>query len=199
MPRPTFPRDRFDDIPSQPGRVGAHRSQNPRLWTPASLVWALFAIVILAAVGIFGSLVLSGRITPFPITSPTLSPTPVVSPVLDTSYSVVVLNATGEQGLGTATAEVIIAAGWSPETVEASTASVTDFAETTVYYALPSDEAAARGLADVIGGANVAQDDIYQLPDDPTTPDDESQSKQLTVVIGLDRTTSGSSTPTSTL
>jgi LytR cell envelope-related transcriptional attenuator len=178
--------------------VGAHRSQNPRLWTLAGLLWALLAIVVLAAVGIFGSLVLSGRITPFPITSPTLSPTPVVSPVLDTSYSLVVLNATGEQGLGTAMAEVIVAAGWSPETVEASTASVTDFAETTVYYALPSDEAAARGLADVIGGAKVAQDDIYQLPDDPNTPDDESQSKQLTVVIGLDRTTAGSSTPTST-
>ena len=82
--------------------------------------------------------------------------------------------------------------------MDASTAGVTDLSKTTVYYALPSDEAAARGLTDVIGGAKVGQADIYQLTDDPHTPDDESQSKQLTVVIGLDHTTSRSSTATST-
>jgi hypothetical protein len=30
-------------------------------------------------------------------------------------------------------------------------------------------------------------DATYQPPDDPDTPDDESQTKQLVVVLGLDR------------
>ena len=38
-------------------------------------------------------------------------------------------------------------------------AGTTDFPETTVYYAFPEDEAAALGLAGVIGGAQVAQTD----------------------------------------
>ncbi len=49
-----------------------------------------------------------------------------------------------------------------------------------MYYLVPEDEAAAAGLAGVIGGASVEQSEVYQ-------PADPSQ-RQLTVVIGLDRT-----------
>ena len=72
----------------------------------------------------------------------------------------------------------------------ASEAGSTDFPETTVYYYLPTDEAAAAGLAEVIGGAKLEQSDVYQPADDP-------EARQLTVVIGLDRTaTPPTATPT---
>jgi hypothetical protein len=145
------------------------------------LLWALLATVVLIAVGIFGTLLVTGRIALFPTAEPTVAPLPVVTPVIDQSYEVLVLNATPEQGLATQMKDVIVTAGWAEESVSAGEAGSTDFPETTIYYYLPSDEAAAAGLAEVIGGAQLAQSDVYQPTDDP-------QAKQLAIVIGLDRT-----------
>ncbi len=147
-------------------------------------LWAALATIVLVAVGIFGTLLASGRVVLFPTPSPTATPAPVVTPVVDTSYSVMVLNATPESGLATQMKDVVVAAGWLTDTVTASDAGSEDFAETTVYYAYPEDEAAALGLAQVIGGAAIAQTDVYQPID---TPD----AKLLTIVIGLDRTAAG--------
>ena len=163
-------------------------------------LWAVLATIVLVAVGIFGTLIASGRIVLVPTPTPTPTPIATVAPVVDQSYAVIVLNATPEQGLATQTKDVIVAAGWPEDSVTASGAGVTDFPETTVYYAFPEDEAAARGLAEtVLGGAKVAQSDQYQPADDPATADvDESATKQLVVVIGLDRTSnppSPSATP----
>ena len=78
-----------------------------------------------------------------------------------------VLNATPEPGLATQMKDVVVAAGWAEDTVLASEAGSTDFPETTIYYYLPTDEAAAAGLAEVIGGAKLEQSDVYQPADDP--------------------------------
>jgi hypothetical protein len=145
------------------------------------LLWALLATVVLVAVGIFGTLLVTGRVVLFPTPEPTASPLPIVTPVVDTSYEVLVLNATPEQGLATQMKDVIVAAGWAEETVSAGEAGSTDFPETTIYYYQPADEAAAAGLAEVIGGAKLAQSDVYQPTEDP-------EAKQLAIVIGLDRT-----------
>ena len=192
MPNSTFPRDRFDDIPVESGRVGAHRAENPHMRGWVVFLWAVLATIVLITVGIFGTLLASGRITLIPAATPSPTPVATVEPVVDTSYAVIVLNATPEEGLATQTKDIIVAAGWAEESVTASGAGVTDFTETTVYYAFPEDEAAARGLAEtVLGGARVAQSDQYQPADDPATDDvDESQTEQLVVVIGLDRTSS---------
>jgi hypothetical protein len=188
VPKTTYPRDRFDDLPEEStGRVGAHRAENPRMRGWVVLLWALLATAVLMTVGIFGTLIAQGRIVLVPEPEPTVEPTPVVTPVVDTSFSVLVLNATPESGLATRVKDEIVAAGWAADTVTAGEAGSNDFPETTVYYAFPADEAAAAGLADVIGGARVAMDATYQPPDDPDTPDDESQTKQLVVVLGLDR------------
>jgi hypothetical protein len=198
VPRETFSRDRFDDLPEGSGRVGAHRAENPRLRPGVIVLWALVATILLVGIGIFGSLIASGRISLTPASTPTPTATIVTEAVVDTSYSVNVLNATGESGLATTMTDQIVAAGWSADSVLPSTASQSDFAETTVYYAFPSDEGAARGLAEVIGGAKVALSDAYQPVDDTATGDvDESQEKLLTVVIGLDRTAAGAPTPAS--
>lgn len=200
MPKSTYPRDRFDELPADGGRVGAHRAENPRMRGWVVFLWAVLATIVLVAVGIFGTLIASGRVVLFPTPEPTPTPIETVAPVVDTSYSVIVLNATPETGLATQLRDQIIAAGWAADSVNAGQAGSTDFAETTVYYAYPEDEAAARGLAEtVLGGAQVAQSDVYQPQDDPNTGDiDESQTKQLVVVIGLDRTSSPPSpSPTS--
>lgn len=148
------------------------------------LLWAALATIVLVAVGIFGTLLASGRVVLFPTPTPTIAPAPVVTPVVDTSIPVLVLNATPESGLATQLKDVITAAGWPIDSVNAGDAGSQDFAETTVYYAFPEDEAAALGLAQVIGGAQTAQTDLYQNPENP-------EAKQLTVVIGLDRTAAG--------
>jgi hypothetical protein len=138
------------------------------------------------ACGIFGTLIASGRIELFPTPAPAATPQATVAPVLDTTYAVVVLNATPEDGLATQMKDVVVAAGWPVDSVLASEAGSDDFPETTVYYLAPEDEAAALALAEVIGGAKVAQSDVYQ-PANPDIP-------QLTVVIGLDRTAAPATT-----
>jgi len=143
-------------------------------------LWAFLATVVLVAVGIFGTLIVSGRVVLFPTPAPTVAPLPIVTPVVDTTYDVLVLNATTEQGLATQVKMQVVAAGWSADNVNAGDAGTTDFAETTVYYALPEDEAAAAGLSEVIGGAKIAQSDAY--------PAANADRKQLTIVIGADRT-----------
>jgi len=147
------------------------------------LLWAALATIVLIALGIFGTLLASGRIELFPEPTPTATPAPQVTPVIDLSYQVQILNATPEQGLATQMKDTIVTAGWADDSVLASGAGSEDFPETTVFYVNDEDEAAAAGLADVIGGANIEQSDAYP-PVDPAL-------KQLTVVIGLDRTAAG--------
>ena len=61
-------------------------------------------------------------------------PLPPSTPVVDTTYEVLVLNATPEQGLATQMKDVVVAAGWPTTPCWPSEAGSTDFAETTVYY-----------------------------------------------------------------
>jgi hypothetical protein len=178
MPR-SNPKDRFDDLPVTSGRVGAHRAENPRMRGWVVFAWAVVATIVLVVVGIFGSLIVSGRIVLFPEPVPTAAPTPEVTPVLDTSYTVVVLNATGQSGLASTIKDQLVGAGWSADSVFASQAGA-DFAETTVYYPIETDEAAALGLADLVGGARVELNTQYLQGADPAT------AHQLTLVIGQD-------------
>lgn len=149
------------------------------------LIWAAVATIVLIAVGIFGTLLASGRIELFPTPSPTSTPQPTVEAVVDTSYQILILNATPQDGLATQMKDDVVAAGWSTDDVVPSEAGSNDFAQTTVYYVNPEDQSAALGLAGVIGGAKVEQSDTYQ-PADPASP-------QLTIVIGLDRIAAASS------
>ncbi|GAA5032823.1 hypothetical protein GCM10025738_15420 [Microbacterium fluvii] len=157
----------------------------------AVLLWALAATVVLIGLGVFGTLVSSGRIDLFPEPEATVAstPEPTVTPVIDTSYDVLVLNATPQEGLATEVKGEIEDAGWDAKgagSVLASEAGQDDFEETTVYYAFAEDEAAAAGLAELLGGALVAQSDVYLQT---TAADGEEQPTQLTVVLGLDRVT----------
>lgn len=138
--------------------------------------WALGATVVLVAVGIVGILLNQGRITWLPDEIPVVTPAPSVEPVKDTTYSVLVLNGTEEAGLATSTRDQLIAAGWTQDLVIAGNASESTVVETIVYFTVPEAEAAALGLAEVIGAAGVQLDPEYPIAGTPAT--------QLTVVLG---------------
>ena len=155
------------------------------------LLWSFVAALVLIIAGIFGSLVVMGRISLFPDSAPTAVPTPEETGVVDTTISVMILNATPEVGLDTQMRDSLINSGWAAENVYASDSASQDFATTTIYYVADEDELAAIGLANLIGGAQVEQSDFY-------TDLNDTGAKQLTVVIGLDRATTAPETPADT-
>ena len=101
------------------------------------VLWSVIAIVVLVALGIFGTLIATGRVTLFPTPSATPRTISTAEPVVDTSYSVTVLNATTQSGLAGSLAQTIVGAGWSPDSVTAGDASSKDFPNTTVFYSDP--------------------------------------------------------------
>ncbi|WP_045255854.1 LytR C-terminal domain-containing protein [Microbacterium hydrocarbonoxydans] len=189
MSKPT--RDRFDDVPRSTGRVGAHRAEVPGMNGWVVLLWSFVAALVLIIGGIFGSLVVMGRISLFPEAVPSSTPTPVETGVVDTTYSVTILNATPDEGLDTQMRDTLLNGGWAADTVFASDSTSKDFSTTTVYYVDAADELAAIGLANLIGGAEVEQSDFY-------ADMNNTDGKQLVMVIGLDRSSSAPSTPEDT-
>lgn len=190
MPKTPPQKDRFDDLPvagDAASRIGAHRAENPRMRGGIVLLWSVLATIALVAIGVFGTLIATGRVTLFPAPSPTATVAVTAEPVLDTAYKVTVLNATSQSGLAGAMADELVAAGWAADDVTAGEAS-SEFATTTVFYSDVADESAARGLAQAIGGAAVELSDAYA-----GLAGDESV-KQLVVVIGTDRTDAGAAT-----
>ena len=111
--------------------------------------------------------------------------------VVDVTYSVMILNASPDEGLDEQMRDVLINNGWAADVVFASDSASQDFSTTTVYYVAEEDELAAIGLANLIGGAEVEQSDFYSDLND-------TGAKQLTVVIGLDRATTAPETPADT-
>jgi len=187
---PQIVTDRFDDVPRATGRVGAHRAEAPGMNGWVVLLWAFVSALVLIVIGIFVALVMMGRIALFPAEAETIAPTPEETGVVDTTYSVLVLNATAEEGLDVQLRDTLLNSGWAGDAVNYGDAGQQDFETTTVYYVAEADEQAAIGLADLIGGADVAQSDFYA---DASNPDE----KKLVVVIGLDRAAStGDSTET---
>ncbi|MEV8168596.1 LytR C-terminal domain-containing protein [Microbacterium paraoxydans] len=182
------PRDRFDEVPRSTGRVGAHRAEAPGMNGWVVLLWSFVAALVLIIAGIFGALVVMGRIDLFPEPTSSAAPTPEQTGVIDPTYSVLILNATPDSGLDEQMRDTLINAGWAAATVLASDSASDDFETTTVYYVSAEDEEAAKGLAGVIGGAEVQQSDYY-------AGQTEDGQKQLTIVIGVDRAASVPETP----
>ena len=111
--------------------------------------------------------------------------------IRDSTYSVMILNASPDEGLDEQMRDLLINNGWAADVVFASDSASQDFSTTTVYYVAEEDELAALGLANLIGGAAVEQSDFYSDLND-------TGAKQLTVVIGLDRATTAPETPADT-
>lgn len=90
------------------------------------LLWSFVAALVLIIGGIFGSLVVMGRVSLFPEAVPTAVPTPEETGV-DTSISVLILNGTPDEGSDTQMRDLLINNGWASDIVFAGDSSSQDF------------------------------------------------------------------------
>src|SRR6218665_3204558 len=118
----SFPRDRFDDLPTDVDRVGAHRAPGKRGRGWARFGWGVLAPAVPTVAGIFALSLLVSRFelpfadgeTPTPSASETVVETaaPVTDPsTLDPAYlaalTISVLNGTPTSGLSNTAADQI--------------------------------------------------------------------------------------------
>ncbi|MET1051337.1 MAG: LytR C-terminal domain-containing protein [Mycetocola sp.] len=181
-----YAKDRFDDVPADLKRVGAHRAppRPGRGWIV--VLWSAIAVIVLVAGGIIGLNLLGDRInfvdtSTGVATSPAPSDAPTAEPTIDPESMVTVLNGTGTSGLASRAIDQLNAAGWT-QSITPGSASATDVETTTVYYEDPSQEGAARGLADALGIGSIALSTQFQIP----FGEGEEPILQLTVVLGAD-------------
>ncbi|MBH0129717.1 LytR C-terminal domain-containing protein [Salinibacterium sp. NK8237] len=182
----SYPKDRFDELPDDIDRVGAHRGPRRRGRGWISLAWALLATGILVLVGLFAlSQYLEDDLgIPF-FASPeesiaTPEPTETVAPLTDPStidpereLTIDVLNGTPESGLQTTVFDALTEEGWP--TGSAAPASARDIEETYIYYSNPDDEDVASGLVAAIehGEIRLVEADVFPAA-------------ELTIVLGTD-------------
>lgn len=181
-----YPKDRFDALPDDLKRIGAHRGPRKK-----GGGWVWFAVSILATgILIFGGLwglsrfvgvnvglpIFEAPETP----TPTPTPTPTADPVLDPTtidparaISVTVLNGTPAVDLEDTVGDSLAAVGWVIDGRAA--AAQRDFEKTTVYYSDPANEDVARGVAVSLGTAVIKLVGPEVFPASP-----------VTVVLGLD-------------
>lgn len=181
-----YEKDRFDVVPHDVKRVGAHRA--PRKaghgWIPFG--WAVLATLILVGISalwilgidnnlnlgsVFGENTPSATATHTTTPTTTTTPTPTVAPTVDPKLSVTVLNGTTTAHLAQQVSDKLKKAGWKVSGV--ANASQSDLADTVVYYADPTLEGAAKGLAKSLPGATLR-----------ITQDFADSGADLTVVVG---------------
>ncbi|MFB2554809.1 LytR C-terminal domain-containing protein [Herbiconiux liangxiaofengii] len=177
---PRFPEDSFDRLPADSGRVGAHRGPVPRGRGWRVLAWAALATALLVAAGVIYLAVIddrnqftdvAGGSSATAVPTDTATEAPAVTPVTDGTKSVTILNGTDNVGLATRVGDAAAAAGWNIGS--RANATSTDFPTTTVYYADAANEAAALGLAQLLGGV-------------PTELNASYPGADLTAVLGTD-------------
>jgi hypothetical protein len=180
----TQPTDRFDSVPDDLLRTGAHRSapKKGRGWI--AFAWAALATGVLVAAGLFGLAVIRGTINvPFAAPSapaslkPTPTPTtPAIQAKIDPSLPITVLNGTTTKGLATAAGNDLVKQGWtgaSEQIGSRTNAGATNITKTVVYYGDAANEAAARAM--------VLSLKIGEIRLSPAYP-----GSKITVVLGSD-------------
>ena len=174
-----FPKDRFDVIPDDIQRVGAHRApdQKGRGWI--GFAWAAVATILLIGIGVFGLYLINGSIAfngspaGTPTATATSTPTPTITPTIDPKLNVTVLNGTTTAGLANQVGDALAAKGW--KVVSRANASQSNITTTVVYYSDPKNAGAALGAAQSLPGATTA-----------LTQDFAETGADLTVVVGSD-------------
>ncbi|MBD8704518.1 LytR C-terminal domain-containing protein [Frigoribacterium sp. CFBP9039] len=187
---PKFPRDRFDDLPADLQRVGAHRSTPRRGRGLVVFAWAALATGVLVGGGVVALGVLNDSIqfdaptttatetaeaeAPDDTASATPTEAPVTDPAdVDPSVTIAVLNGTSTAGLATAASADLEAAGYTVATQ--GNAGDTSATTSTVYYADAADEGVALGLAQTLGVTATAVSSAFP-------------NASVTVVLGADYT-----------
>ena len=178
---PARPRDRFDDVPADLARVGAHRAPARRGRGLATFGWAALATGVLVGAGVLGlSVIERGVATTGGGTTSSSSSAAAAVPAatIDPNASVVVLNATKTSGLAASAAATAKSDGWKVGST--ANADTQDVKVSTVYYGAKSAQGAALGLAKSLGIGRTQQ----------STRFDVQGRTRLTVVLGSDFTAS---------
>jgi hypothetical protein len=195
------PTDRFDTIPADIERTGAHRGPRRKGRGWIAFAWAALATGIIVAGGVIGLAVINNNLkfseilggstvaTEAPAPTPTPAPTTAITPIVDPALAVTVLNGTETVGLAASIGEAMREAGWDGIGSTAN-ASATDFKTTTVYYVDPANEAAALGLADSLFAKATTDAEANGVALSITSvrveQSDQFQGADLTVVLGSD-------------
>ncbi|MCU1414100.1 MAG: hypothetical protein JWN80_1440 [Microbacteriaceae bacterium] len=177
----TYQRDRFDSVPDDLLRTGAHRGPQKRGRGWITFAWAALATGILVVVGLLGLAIVNGKLAnPFASSSvaasATPTPTPTMTPLLNPTIAITVLNGTATANLANSVGDNLVKQGWGGAAQgvgSRANASATDVKQTVVYYSDPANEGAARALVLSLKVGTIQLSDVY------------SQSP-LTVVIGSD-------------
>lgn len=187
------PTDRFDAVPDNLVRVGAHRAAARRGRGWIAFAWAALVTGVLVAAGAFGLSVFAGSINGLPLSSlPFSTPTPEPSapsvpspsvsvvqtapPVVDPAIAITVLNGTTTTGLANRVGDILVAKGWGGAATGVGTranAAVSTIPTTVVFYADPIHEGAARALVQAVGVGEIRLGNDY-----PSSP--------MTVLVGSD-------------
>lgn len=171
-----FEPDRFDDIPTELGRVGAHRAPRRRGRAIVAIAWAALASGVLVVGGLYGLSLITDRVSfeipgfgtaePMPTPTESPSPSPTVDPITDpalaelpSGFTITILNGTAVDGLGTAARDLMTAPGWPVGTV--TSAGQDDLTETVVFYSDPALEGVARGMTVLLGTGEVELSDAF--------------------------------------
>ena len=167
--------DRFDKVPRERGRVGAHRGPRRRGGGWLAFLGAIAAILVLT----LGTLFVLERLLGLEVGVPWLAKptagataTPTVNlPVIEDpateldparGVSIAILNGTPLTGLHTTVANELQAAGWPIE--RSANAGDRNLLDTVVYYKNPDEEDVARGLLQALGAGEMflaGRDDFY--------------------------------------
>ncbi|MBX9471722.1 LytR C-terminal domain-containing protein [Microcella sp.] len=184
-----FAPDRFDEIPAELGRVGAHRAPRRRGRVVIAIAWAALASGVLVVAGLWGLSLITDRVTfeipgfdtaePMPTPTESASPTPPsVEPITDPAlaelpagFTITILNGAGVDGLGATARDLLTAPGWPVGTV--TSAGQDDLTETVVFYSDPALEGVALGMAVLLGTGDIELSDAF-----PGAP--------ITITLGAD-------------
>ncbi|MGL4340171.1 MAG: LytR C-terminal domain-containing protein [Rhodoglobus sp.] len=183
-----YPEDRFDHLPDDLHRIGAHRSpeKTGRAWI--GLAWAALATLILVVVGLFALRTFTGIDFALPLMgspqspspSATSSPAPTAEPVLDPNtldpnrkITVSIYNGTPTEKLQNTVGSALADEGWVINTE--ALAAANDEKKTTVFYSDAANEDVARGLVATLGIGDIRLVPAETFPGSP-----------IAIVIGLD-------------
>lgn len=188
----TTPRDRFDDLPDDIVRVGAHRGPKRRGRGWIGFAWAALATGVLVVGGLYAltqvnpdisfSLPDFGGGADEPGTEQTTAPPvePITDPALADpayEYTFSILNGSPTDRQYVAAEQQLQNAGWSGDDISGANAAQRDLESTQIFYNGAQYEAVALGIAQLLGAdpALVRNSDFYS-------------GGAITIVLGADYT-----------
>lgn len=159
--RVTFTEDRFDSVPQSRGRIGAHRvvAKQSHFWQ--WLLIMVVAIVVLTAIGIFTLSRVGADRVPFAQQGEATSGQETkVTVEVDPDATVAVLNGTETAGLGDSVGDQISTNKWG-NTIFVGNSAEPGVEISAVFYTQESDQSAAAGLAEQLGGVSTYLNESY--------------------------------------